>query len=114
MSHPSNFGLVDLIIILAVIGAAVATLRRGGGALATLGSVLATLLVAWLVTVAMAAWAPAPLARAAEHSTFLHTVPAPAQALHEAGRFTDRLVETITGRPGPDGPGQGPPRPPAR
>lgn len=61
MSHPSNFGLVDLIIILAVIGAAVATLRRGGGALATLGSVLATLLVAWLVTVAMAAWAPSTL-----------------------------------------------------
>lgn len=92
MPHLATVTLVDLIVLLVVVGAVIGALRSRAGLLATVGSALGALLVAWLVTVAVASWGPRPAVETAERSRLLHTFPAPHRAIAQAGVLVDRLV----------------------
>lgn len=84
MSALATVGLVDLIALALVVGAAISTLRRGRGLLAAAASALATAVVVWVLAVAVASWAPAPAADAAQASRLVRAVPVPNHALHQA------------------------------
>ncbi len=101
MSTLATLTLVDLIVLLVVVGAVIGALRRRAGLLATLGSALGALLVAWLVTVAVATWAPRPMAQAADGSRLLHTFPTPRHAIAQAAHLVGRLAGGDQPAPGP-------------
>ena len=81
----SSLDLVDLVLLIAVVAGVVGTLRRGAGLLAAVGSVLGTLLVAWLLAVAVIAWGPASWGRVAQESAVVEAVPVPHRALDQVG-----------------------------
>lgn len=83
-------GVVDLVVLLLVIGAVIGRLRRGGGPLAAIGSGAATLVLAWLISVGVATWAPAPAADAARTSRLLNAVPVPQNAIAQAEQLLGR------------------------
>ncbi len=85
--HPSPLGVVDLVVLLLVVAAVVGRLRYGGGLLAAVGSGLTVLVVAWLVAVGVATWAPGPAADLAADSSVVRAVPVPHHALDQAGQL---------------------------
>ncbi|MCM3515526.1 hypothetical protein [Nocardioides sp. P86] len=100
MPHLSSLGLVDLLVVLAVVLAVVGALRTGRGLVPTLlsavGAGLAALAVAWVVTSALSTWGPPRVAQAVDRSAFAAALPAPDRALGE--------LRDLTGG-GPSGPG---------
>ena len=83
-----SWTLVDLLVAVVLAAAVAGAVRRGGGLLAGLATLVTTGIVAWLVVSALATWGPAPVASAARHSGLLEAVPAPARAFDQV----DRLV----------------------
>lgn len=57
---PGRLTLVDLIVVVAIIGAFAGGLRHRRSLLAAAGSALGTALLCWIVAAAVVAWAPAP------------------------------------------------------
>ncbi|MEQ4524452.1 hypothetical protein [Nocardioides kribbensis] len=100
MPHLSSLGLVDLLVVLAVVLAVVGALRTGRGLVPTLlsavGAGLAALAVAWVATSALSTWGPPRVAQAVDRSAFAAALPAPDRALAE--------LRDLTGG-GPGGPG---------
>lgn len=92
MPHLSSLGLVDLLVVLAVVLAVVGALRTGRGLVATLlsavGAGLAALAVAWVVTSALSTWGPPRVAQAVDRSAFAAALPAPDRALAELRDLT--------------------------
>ena len=86
LSHTlASLGIVDLAALVLVAAGVVGTLRRGGGVLAAVGSGLGSLLVAWLVAVAVVTWGPGSWARTTEHSALIEAAPVPHRALGQVG-----------------------------
>lgn len=83
----TTLSVVDLVVLLLVVGAVIGRLRRGGGPLAAIGSGLATLVVAWLVAVGVATWAPPQAADLATSSQLLNTVAVPHHAIDQVERL---------------------------
>ncbi len=80
-------GLVDLLVLGTAVLAAVGALRHRRGLLGAAGAVVGSLVVAWLVAVAMAVWGPPPVSHEVRESTFVHTFPVPERALADVDRL---------------------------
>lgn len=83
----TSLDLLDLIVLLLVLAAVVGSLRRGGGVLSAVAAGASTLVLLWVVAVAVTAWAPGPVARVAADSVVLRTVPVPRHALDQVGQL---------------------------
>lgn len=96
----ADIGLIDLVVVILVVAAAVTGLRRGG-LLAGLAGGAGTLLACWLLGLAVLAWGGPELGRSVERSAILGSVPVPQQAMDELGRLADGAWRDA----GPGGPG---------
>jgi hypothetical protein len=99
----ASLGAVDLLVLLLVVGGVVGTLRRGGGLLAAAGSVLGSLLVAWLVAVAVVTWGPTSWAQVTEQSALVQAAPVPHRALDQVGALLGHGPGATPAPPAPGG-----------
>lgn len=95
MTSLDHIGLVDLLVAGFVVLGVVGALRARSGLLGTVGTVIGSLVVAWIVTTALVVWGPNGVSDTVRRSTFAETFPAPTRALAQLG-LTD------SGPAGPD------------
>ncbi len=79
----THFGLVDLITLVLVASSVIGALVGRRGLFGALLSGLGTAIGCWLVCLALVAWAPDVVGRAASSSALLQLVPVPRPALEQ-------------------------------